>query len=67
MKVKIIVEAGVNHNGKIDLAHKLIESAKASGADIVKFQTFNPEAVVSRFAKKADYQKKNSTRQDKIT
>jgi N-acetylneuraminate synthase len=53
----IVAEAGVNHNGKIELAYKLIDAAKESGADAVKFQTFIPEKTVSRFANKADYQK----------
>ena len=59
-KVLIIAEAGVNHNGSIELAKKLVEEAMKSGADYVKFQTSEkPESVVSRFAKMADYQKKN--------
>ena len=56
MKVKIIAEAGVNHQGRVDIANKLIESAANSGADVVKFQTFTPEQLVSQFAQKADYQ-----------
>lgn len=52
----IIAEAGVNHNGTIDMAISLIDAAAEAGADIVKFQTFKAEAVVSRFAPKADYQ-----------
>lgn len=52
----IIAEAGVNHNGSIDMAFSLIDAAAAAGADIVKFQTFKAEAVVSRFAPKAEYQ-----------
>lgn len=53
----IIAEAGVNHNGDIRIAHKLIDTAKAAGADIVKFQIGKPENVVSRYAEKAEYQK----------
>ena len=60
MKVKIIAEAGVNHNGNLNLAYQLIDVAKDSGADIVKFQTFNPAAEVSKFAQKAEYQKQNT-------
>lgn len=59
-KVIIIAEAGVNHNGDINLAFRLIEKAKESGADYVKFQTFIPELLVSKDAKKADYQVKNT-------
>ena len=53
----IIAEAGVNHNGNLVLAKKLIDTAKTAGADIVKFQTGKPENVVSQFAVKAQYQK----------
>jgi len=60
-KVLIIAEAGVNHCGDLNLAKKMIESAKWAGADIVKFQTFQSERLASRFAEKANYQKKNST------
>lgn len=62
MSVFIIAEAGVNHNGKIDLAYKLIDEACQSGADAVKFQTFKTENLVSKGAPKADYQK-NTTNQ----
>ena len=60
MSVFIIAEAGVNHNGKIDLAYKLIDIASDSGVDAVKFQTFKTENLVSKNAPKAAYQK-NST------
>ena len=56
-KTFIIVEAGVNHNGNIDNAYKLIDIAKKTGADAIKFQSFIAEDEISRFAKKADYQK----------
>ncbi|BAM32062.1 N-acetylneuraminate synthase [Helicobacter cinaedi] len=59
-KVLIIAEAGVNHNGNIDIAKKLVDVAAESGADIVKFQTAKAENVVSRFAKKAEYQIENT-------
>lgn len=56
MRTYIIAEAGVNHNGNIDLARQLIEVAAQAGADAVKFQTFCPDQVVSRHAPKAEYQ-----------
>jgi len=59
-KVFIIAEAGVNHNGSLDLAYQLIDVAKDAGADAVKFQTFKAENVVSRLANKAEYQKKTT-------
>lgn len=60
MAIIIIAEAGVNHNGDFDLALKLADEAKAAGADIVKYQTFQPEALVSRHASKASYQKETT-------
>lgn len=59
MAVKIIAEAGVNHNGSMELAKKLIDAAAKAGADYVKFQTFKPEKLVARSAGTAEYQKKN--------
>ena len=56
-KVLIIAEAGVNHNGDIGLAYKMIDEAKRAGADVIKFQTAKPELVISRYAQKAEYQK----------
>ena len=58
--VFIIAEAGVNHNGSIELAKKLIDVASESGADAVKFQTFKAEKLVSKNAQKADYQKETT-------
>ncbi len=55
-KVFIIAEAGVNHNGNIDTAKKLVDVAAAAGADAVKFQTFKAENLVCKNARKADYQ-----------
>lgn len=52
----IIAEAGVNHNGDLQMAKRLIDEAAAAGADLVKFQTFNASRQVTRSAKKADYQ-----------
>lgn len=59
-KVIIIAEAGVNHNGDIELAKKLIDVAVEAGVDYVKFQTFRSESLVSKFAKKASYQIENT-------
>jgi N,N'-diacetyllegionaminate synthase len=61
----VIAEAGVNHNGRIDLATQLVDVAADAGADVVKFQTFQAEQVVARGAQKADYQKTGA--QDKQT
>jgi N,N'-diacetyllegionaminate synthase len=58
--VIIIAEAGVNHNGDIDLAKQLIDVAVEAGVDYVKFQTFKSENLVSKEAKKADYQIENT-------
>lgn len=55
----IIAEAGVNHNGNMDTAKKLVDEAKRCGVDIVKFQTFNPKKLASKHAVMADYQKEN--------
>jgi N,N'-diacetyllegionaminate synthase len=63
-KVFIIAEIGVNHNGNLSLAKKLIIAAKKSGADAVKFQNFTAEKLVTKNAKKAPYQIKN-TKNDK--
>ncbi len=57
MKVFIVAEAGVNHNGSIDLAKKLIDVASNSGADAVKFQSFKAKNLVIKNSEKADYQK----------
>lgn len=59
-KVLIIAEAGVNHNGNLDNAFKLIDAAVDAGVDYVKFQTFKSENLVSKSAKKADYQIQNT-------
>ncbi len=56
----IIAEAGVNYNGDIELAKRMVEVAAEAGADIVKFQTGIPEKTISVFAEKADYQKVNT-------
>lgn len=56
----IIAEAGVNHNGDIDMAKQLIKEAAAAGADAVKFQTFKAESLVNDAEPKAEYQLKNT-------
>jgi N,N'-diacetyllegionaminate synthase len=60
-KVFIIAEAGVNHNGSLELAKKLIDVAVEASADAVKFQTFKADKLVSMFAQKADYQKQTTS------
>ena len=64
MSVFIIAEVGVNHNGSISIAKKLIDMAVKAGADAVKFQTFKAENLVTMNAKKANYQKKNDNRNE---
>lgn len=61
MHTIIIAEAGVNHNGSMELAKKLVDAASEAGVDYVKFQTFKTENLVSRSAPKAEYQRKNLT------
>lgn len=56
-KVFIIAEAGVNHNGDVLLAKRLIDAAKEAGVDAVKFQTFKADQMITKFAPKASYQK----------
>lgn len=56
----IIAEAGVNHNGKLDLALKLCDAAKEAGADVVKFQTWKTEKIITRTVSQADYQTENT-------
>lgn len=62
--VFIIAEAGINHNGKINLALKLIDKAAESGADAIKFQTFKAEQVVIKIGRKAHYQKNNTNKDE---
>lgn len=58
-KTLIIAEAGVNHNGSIELAKELVEKAKEAGVDYIKFQTFKASKLVTKAAKQAEYQQKN--------
>ena len=60
----IIAEAGVNHNGDIGLAYKLIDAAKEAGVDCIKFQTFKTEKVISKNTEMASYQKENLQNKD---
>lgn len=62
--VLIIAEAGVNHNGSLDLAKQLIDKAVEAGVDIIKFQTFKSEKLVSKAAKQAEYQQRNIGKKD---
>lgn len=62
--VLIIAEAGVNHNGSIDIAKRLIDKAVEAGADLIKFQTFKSEKLVSKSAKQAEYQQRNIGKKD---
>lgn len=64
MATYIIAEAGVNHNGSIDIAKKLAKMAKEAGCDCIKFQVFNAEKLVTRTASKAKYQIENTRNND---
>lgn len=64
MKVIIIAEAGVNHNGRLELAKQMVDKAAKAGADYVKFQTFHAEELVTDHAVKAEYQKQTTNGQE---
>lgn len=59
-KVVIIAEAGVNHNGSVEIAKRLVDEAAKAGVDYIKFQTFKSEGVTTKKAEKADYQKETT-------
>ena len=63
-RVLIIAEAGVNHNGSVDNAKSMIDAAADAGADIIKFQTFKSEKLVTKDASKASYQEENTGNND---
>lgn len=64
MSVFIIAEAGVNHNGSIKIAKKLINLASEAGADAIKFQTFKAENIAIQNSKKANYQKNTTSKKE---
>ena len=63
-RVLIIAEAGVNHNGSMQIAKQLVDKAAEAGVDIIKFQTFKSEKLVSMSAKQAEYQQRNIGKKD---
>src|SRR3989344_3403831 len=65
-KPYVVAEIGVNHNGRLDLALKLIDAAAKAGADAVKFQTFRAEQVTTAKTKMAAYQVRNSGRRQSL-
>ena len=62
-RVRIIAEAGVNHNGSIEIAKQMVDKAVEAGVDIIKFQTFKSEKLVSKAARQAEYQQRNIGKQ----
>ena len=64
MNLKFIAEAGVNHNGKLSIAKKLVRAAAVAGADYIKFQAFNADSLVKKGTKKAKYQMQNTKKNE---
>jgi len=64
--IKIVAEIGCNHNGDKELAKKMVTLAKECGVDGVKFQTFNSSLLISKYADKAEYQKKTTGKEESI-
>ena len=65
-KITVIAEAGVNHNGRLNLALKMVDLAAKSGADYIKFQTFNPELLSQKNLGLVDYQKQNYSKNSQL-
>ena len=59
-RIYIIAEAGVNHNGSLEIAKKMVDVAREAGANAIKFQTFKAENIVTKNASRAEYQVKNT-------
>ena len=59
-RIFIVAEIGCNHNGRIDIAKRMVDEAKQCGVDAVKFQTFTAKELISRYAPKAEYQKETT-------
>lgn len=60
----VIAEAGVNHNGKLDFALRLCDAAKDAGADVIKFQTWKTESIITQNVEQAEYQTANTGKKE---